>query len=80
MATDVNGIIEKAQESAKRMADQAADMITKAQMDAYRSGAFLQRREAYGEAAAIQWEAEAKQRHEDAREIHRQQAAKAKAA
>lgn len=32
MATDVNGIIEKAQESAKSMADQAADMITKAQM------------------------------------------------
>lgn len=32
MATDVNGIIEKAQESAKEMADQAADMITKAQL------------------------------------------------
>lgn len=58
----------------------ASGLITKSQMDAYRSGAFLQRREAYGEAAALQWEAEAKQRHEDAREIHRQQAAKAKAA
>lgn len=58
----------------------ASGLITKAQMDAYRSGAFLQRREAYGEAEAIAWEAEAKQRHEDAREIHRQQAAKAKAA
>lgn len=32
MATDVNGIIEHAQESAKSMADQAADMVTKAQL------------------------------------------------
>lgn len=32
MATDVNGIIEKAQETAKDMASEAAGMITKAQM------------------------------------------------
>lgn len=50
----------------------AAKLIDKATMDAYRSGAFLARRALYGEPAALAWEAEAKQRHEDAKAIHRE--------
>lgn len=41
--------------------------VDEATMRAYRSGAFLARREAYGEAAALAWEAEAKARHEAAK-------------
>lgn len=42
-------------------------LVTREVMTAYRSGAFLARREIYGEAAALQWEAEAKARHDAAK-------------
>lgn len=50
----------------------AAGLIDRETMSRYRSGAFLARKAAYGEAEALAWEAEAKQRHEDAKVIHRQ--------
>ena len=46
-------------------------LVDQKTMTAYRSGAFLARREVYGEAAALAWEAEAKARHEAAKEAFR---------
>lgn len=46
--------------------------VDEATMAAYRSGAFLARREFYGDTAAHALEAEAKQRHEDARASFRE--------
>ncbi len=52
----------------------AKRLVTEDQMRAYRSGAFLSRREAYGEESALAWEAEAKDKHEKAKDMwrHRQ--------
>lgn len=50
----------------------AAKLIDKETMDRYRSAAFFARKDLYGEPAALAWEAEAKQRHEDAKAIHRE--------
>lgn len=49
----------------------ATRQVSEETMQAYRSGAFLYRRETYGEAAALEWETEAKARHADAREAHK---------
>lgn len=45
----------------------ASGLIDADLMGRYRSAAFLARREAYGEADALTWEAEQKARHEDAK-------------
>jgi len=50
----------------------ATGKIDEATMTAYRSGAFLARREAFGQEAALEWEAEAKVRHAEAKEIRKQ--------
>lgn len=50
----------------------AARMVDEPTMRKYRSGAFLARRQMYGEDAALQWEAERKAAHDAAREAHRQ--------
>lgn len=50
----------------------ATGMIDEPTMAAYRSGAFLARREAFGQDAALTWEAEAKERHQEAKIIRRQ--------
>lgn len=42
-------------------------LVDEATMRRYRSAAFLARKQAYGEAAALAWEAEGKDRHEDAK-------------
>lgn len=47
-----------------------ARLIDRETMIKYRSAAFLARKSFYGEPAALAWEAEAKQRHEDAKTIH----------
>ena len=52
----------------------AAGLIDRGTMDAYRSGAFLARKAMHGEAAALSWEVEAKQRHEDAKTVRREAA------
>jgi hypothetical protein len=49
----------------------ARKLIDEATMRRYRSGAFLARRQAYGEAAALRWEAEKKAEHEAAKEVWR---------
>lgn len=46
-------------------------LVDQKTMTDYRSGAFLARREMYGEAAALAWEVEAKERHEAAKEAFR---------
>jgi hypothetical protein len=46
-------------------------LVDEPTMKSYRSGAFLARRELYGEAAALAWEAECKERHAAAKEILR---------
>ena len=56
----------------------AGQHVTREVMDRYRSGAFLARREAYGEEAALAWEAEAKARHDSARTAHRERSAQQK--
>lgn len=53
----------------------AEGLIDRETMERYRSGAFLARKSVYGEPAALAWEAEAKQRHEDAKVIYRQSSA-----
>jgi hypothetical protein len=50
----------------------AAGLIDKDTMDRYRSGAFFARKDLYGEEKALEWEAEAKARHEDAKRIRRE--------
>lgn len=50
----------------------AEGLIDRDTMQRYRSAAFLRRKAAYDETSALEWEAEAKQRHEDAKRIHRQ--------
>jgi hypothetical protein len=50
----------------------AGGHVSKEVMTAYRSAAFFARKDVYGEEAALEWEAAAKERHEAAREIHRQ--------
>lgn len=47
----------------------AERLVDEPTMSRYRSGAFFARKDAYGEAAALAWEAEAKDRHEAAKEI-----------
>jgi hypothetical protein len=47
-------------------------LVDEKTMTAYRSGAFLARREIYGEEAALEWEREAKARHEVAKALHRE--------
>ena len=49
----------------------ARKLIDEGTMRRYRSGAFLARRDAYGEAAALRWEAEKKAEHEAAKEVWR---------
>jgi hypothetical protein len=49
----------------------AEGLIDEATMRRYRSGAFLSRKAQYGEAAALDWEAGAKARHEDAKAVWR---------
>jgi len=44
-------------------------LVDRETMEAYRSGAFLARRAQYGEASALAWEAEAKARHEEAKQV-----------
>lgn len=44
-------------------------LVDKPTMDRYRSGAFLERRAAYGEEDALRWEAECKARHEAAKVV-----------
>jgi len=51
-------------------------LVTQEVMTAYRSGAFLARREIYGQEAALRWEAEAKERHEAAKLMLRDTEAK----
>lgn len=50
----------------------ATGLVDEATMTRYRSGAFLARKDLYGEAAALAWEAEAKARHGSARAARRQ--------
>lgn len=50
-------------------------LIDEATMTRYRSGAFFARKNAYGEEAALAWEAEAKQRHHDAWMAHKERQA-----
>lgn len=49
----------------------AERLVDRGVMDRYRSGAFLKRRALYGEAAALAWEAEAKARHDAAKQVWR---------
>lgn len=50
----------------------AESLIDQDTMTRYRSSAFLRRKDLYGEGPALAWEAEAKQCHEDAKQIHGQ--------
>lgn len=50
----------------------ASGLIDRDLMARYRSAAFMARKAEYGEAAALAWEAEAKQRHEDAKTVRRE--------
>lgn len=49
----------------------AKRLVTEATMTSCRSGAFLARKEIYGEEAALAWEVEAKARHEAAKDVWR---------
>lgn len=49
----------------------AARLVDEDTMTAYRSAAFFQRKELYGEEPALKWEAEAKERHAIAKEVYR---------
>jgi hypothetical protein len=49
----------------------ARRLISAEVMQAYRSGAFFARRDAYGEESALAWETAAKARHEDAKGVWR---------
>lgn len=49
----------------------ARRLIERETMERYRSAAFLSRRATYGEEAALAWEADAKARHEQAKEVYR---------
>lgn len=53
----------------------ARRIVDEATMTAYRSGAFFARKDAMGEASAMAWEVEAKQRHEDAKTIRKERIA-----
>lgn len=46
-------------------------LVDQATMSAYRSGAFFARKDEYGQDAALAWEAEAKAKHEAAKEAFR---------
>ena len=46
-------------------------MVDQETMSAYRSGAFFARKDTYGQEAALAWEAEAKAKHEAAKEAFR---------
>lgn len=46
-------------------------LVDEPTMTAYRSGAFLSRREVYGEASALAWESETKARHAAAKDMYR---------
>lgn len=50
----------------------ARGLVDEATMTKYRSAAFFARKKAHGEESALRWEAEAKQRHDEARIIHRE--------
>lgn len=54
----------------------ARHLVSEPAMRNYRSGAFLARRDLYGEPAALAWEAEAKARHEAAKEVYRHRGAR----
>lgn len=49
----------------------AAGLVDEGTMRRYRSGAFLARREAYGEEAAAAWETAAKAKHDAAKQVYR---------
>jgi hypothetical protein len=48
----------------------ARGLIDQTTMEGYRTGAFTARQEQYGEDHAVRWEAEAKARHQSAREAY----------
>ncbi len=52
-------------------------LVDRETMGRYRSAAFLSRRDTHGEAAALAWEADAKQRHEDAKALVRDRSERA---
>lgn len=59
---------------------EAVEMIARGLIDVeimtkYRSAAFFARKDIHGEAAALAWEAEAKERHESAKRAHRERVA-----
>jgi hypothetical protein len=49
----------------------ARGLVTRELMDRYRSAAYFARRKTYGDAAALEWEAEAKERHEAGKALWR---------
>jgi hypothetical protein len=49
----------------------ARGLVTRELMDRYRSAAFLSRRATYGDADALEWEAEAKARHDHGKALWR---------
>lgn len=53
----------------------ARGLIDQETMTKYRSAAFFRRKDIHGEEAALAWEAEAKQRHEDAKTARKQRVA-----
>lgn len=53
----------------------ARRLIDQETMTRYRSAAFLTRKQLYGEASALEWEADAKARHESARKAHKERSA-----
>lgn len=53
----------------------ARGLIDRETMTRYRSAAFLSRKKAYGEASALTWEAESKERHENAKAARKERVA-----
>jgi len=53
----------------------ARGLIDQDTMTRYRSAAFFARKKAHGEESALRWEAEAKQRHEDAKALRKERLA-----
>jgi hypothetical protein len=51
----------------------ASRLVDQGTVERYRSAAFLSRRATYGEAAALEWEAEAKARHAEGRVLYQAQ-------
>lgn len=49
----------------------ARGLVDEPTMRRYRSAAFFHRKDIYGHDAAVAWEDAAKQRHDDARAVHR---------